>query len=157
MGGGNSHQRTINRSAKARIIDEVVGTVLKQMDRSAPPPPEKPALDVFRRLFATWRMVNGRNGVLLVTHGKTAAARRVLPMTPRVRDILERRWEAAAKPAEGWVWGAPTRSGHVESSSLKKQHANAFRVLAEEAVKKNGKPIRPFVLYSLPSKRRRAL
>jgi hypothetical protein len=33
MGGGNSHQRTINRSAKARIIDEVVGTVLKQMDR----------------------------------------------------------------------------------------------------------------------------
>ena len=34
----------------------------------------------------TW--VNGRNGTLLVTHGKTAAARRMLPMTPRVRAIL---------------------------------------------------------------------
>src|SRR5207253_11030348 len=38
----------------------------------------------------TW--VNGRNGTLLVTHGKTAAARRVLPMTPRVRAVLEARW-----------------------------------------------------------------
>jgi integrase len=54
-------------------------------------------------------------------------------------------WQAG----RGWVWVAPTRSGHVESSSLKKQHARAFRILAEEAVKKNGKPIRPFVLYSL--------
>jgi len=57
-----------------------------------------------------------------VTHGKTAAARRVLPMTPRVRATLESRWERAGKPAEGWVWPAPTRSGHMESSSLKKQH-----------------------------------
>jgi integrase len=105
--------------------------------------------ECFRLRWEAITWVNGRNGVLLVTHGKTAAARRVLPMTPRVRDILERRWEAADKPAEGWVWGAPTRSGHVESSSLKKQHASAFRALAEEAVKKNGKPIRPFVLYNL--------
>jgi integrase len=34
----------------------------------------------------TW--VNGRNGTLLVTRGNTAAARRVLPMTPRVRAVL---------------------------------------------------------------------
>jgi integrase len=105
--------------------------------------------ECFRLRWEAITWVNGRNGVLLVTHGKTAAARRVLPMTPRVRDILETRWEATGKPAEGWIWSAPTRSGHVESSSLKKQHARAFRILAEEAVKKNGKPIRPFVLYSL--------
>jgi integrase len=86
---------------------------------------------------------------LLVTHGKTAAARRVLPMTPRVRGILEMRWEAAGKPAEGWIWTAPTGSGHVESSSLKKRHARAFKTLAEEAAKNNEKPMRPFVLYSL--------
>ena len=91
----------------------------------------------------------GRMASLLVTHGKTAAARRVLPMTPRVRNILETRWEAAGKPAEGLDMGCPTRSGHVESSSLKKQHARAFRILAEEAAKNNEKPIRPFVLYSL--------
>jgi integrase len=45
---------------------------------------------------------NGRNGTLLVTRGKTAAARRVIPMTPRVRLLLEGRWEAAGRPSEGW-------------------------------------------------------
>jgi hypothetical protein len=54
----------------------------------------------------TWG--NGRNGTLLVTHGKTAAARRVLPMTVRVRSILETRWAGAGKPREGWIWPAPT-------------------------------------------------
>ena len=84
-----------------------------------------------------------------MTHGKTAAARRVLPMTPRVRATLESRWERAGKPAEGWVWPAPTRSGHVEPSSLRKQHAKTFKSLVEEAAKRNEKPVRPFVLYSL--------
>ena len=82
-----------------------------------------------------------------MTHGKTAAARRVLPMTPRVRNILEARWQAAGKPEEGWVWSARTRSGHVESSSLKKQHAKTFTTIAEQAAKNNVKPVRPFVLY----------
>jgi integrase len=105
--------------------------------------------ECFRLRWEAITWVNGRNGVLLVTHGKTTAARRVLPMTPRVRGILESRWEAAGKPAEGWIWTAPTRSGHVESSSLKKQHARAFKTLAEEAAKNNEKQVRPFVLYSL--------
>src|ERR1700716_679391 len=39
----------------------------------------------------TW--ANGRNGTLLVTHGQTAAARRLLPITPRVRIILESQWK----------------------------------------------------------------
>jgi len=94
----------------------------------------------------TW--LNGRNGALLVTHGKTAAARRDIPMTPRVRAVLESRWNAAGKPEEGFVWPAPTRSGHVEPSSLRKQHANAFRAIAEEAAKRSQRPVRPFVLYS---------
>jgi integrase len=85
----------------------------------------------------TW--VNGRHGTLLVTHGKTNAARRVLPMTPRVRQLLESRWEAAGKPCEGYVWPAPTKSGHLEPSTLKKQHTKAISLAK----------IRPFVLYSL--------
>jgi integrase len=44
---------------------------------------------------------------------------------------------------------APTRSGHIESSSLKKQHAKAFETLRREAAKNDEKAIRPFVLYSL--------
>jgi integrase len=86
--------------------------------------------------YVTWV---GRHGSLLVTHGKTAAARRVLPMTPRVRHILEKRWNAQGKPAEGYVWPAPSKSGHMEPSSLKKQHAKAVRL----------SKVRPFVLYSL--------
>lgn len=85
----------------------------------------------------TW--VNGRNGTLLVTHGKTASARRVLPMAPRVRKILENRWIRTGKPSEGWVWPAPTLSGHIESSSIKKQHTKALKLSG----------VRPFVLYSL--------
>ncbi len=105
--------------------------------------------ECFRLRWESITWVNGRYGTLLVTHGKTAAARRVLPMTPRVRAILEGRWERANKPAEGWVWVAPTRSGHVESSSLKKQHTKAFELVAIEGARNNLKPVRPFVLYSL--------
>jgi integrase len=105
--------------------------------------------ECFRLRWESITWVNGRYGTLLVTHGKTAAARRMLPMTPRVRAILESRWEVADKPTEGWVWPAPTRSGHIESSSLRKQHDKAFEIIALEAAKRSEKPVRPFVLYSL--------
>jgi integrase len=95
----------------------------------------------------TWHA--GQFGALLVTHGKTSAARRVIPMTPRVRGILEARWEAANRPDEGWVFTAKTRSGHIEPSSLRKQHAATFTTLATEAAKRSQKTVRPFVLYSL--------
>ena len=95
----------------------------------------------------TW--LNGRNGAMLVTHGKTAAARRLIPMTPRVRAVLESRWEAAGKPEEGFVWPAQTRSGHLEPSTIRKQHAKAFSMIANEAAKRKERPVRPFVLYSL--------
>jgi len=105
--------------------------------------------ECFRLQWESITWSNGRSGTLLVTHGKTAAARRVVPMTSRVRTILERRWETAGKPDEGWVWVAPTRSGHVESSSLKKQHARAFEIQRKEAAKNNEKAMRLFVLYDL--------
>ena len=85
--------------------------------------------EAYRMRWESVTWINGRHGTFLVTHGKTAAARRVLPMTPRVRAILESRWEAAGKPLDGWIWSAPTRSGHVESSSLRKQHQNALRIV----------------------------
>jgi hypothetical protein len=44
---------------------------------------------------------------------------------------------------------AATRSGHVEPSSLRKQHSKTFNTLAEEAAKRNGRTVRPFVLYAL--------
>ena len=95
--------------------------------------------ECYRLMWESITWCNGRNGTLLVTHGKTKAARRVIPMTPRVRTVLEQRWESAEKPLEGWVWPAPTHSGHVEPSSLKKQHRKALRIAG----------VRDFVLYSL--------
>jgi site-specific recombinase XerD len=78
-------------------------------------------------------------------------------MTQRVRFVLEERWKAAKKPEEGWVFLAPTKSEHVESSSLKKQHAGTFKRInakIEEENKKartdeeQQKPLKPWVLYS---------
>ena len=85
----------------------------------------------------TW--ANGRNGTLLVTQGKTASARRVVPMTPRVRATLQSRWERAGRPLEGWVWPAPSQSGHIDHCSLKKQHNKAVKLAK----------VSPFVLYNL--------
>ena len=59
----------------------------------------------------------GPQGVFQVTHGKTAAARRMIPMSLRVRSIIERRWEVAQRPAEGWVWAADTLSGHIDEET----------------------------------------
>jgi hypothetical protein len=60
-------------------------------------------------------------------------------MTPRARTILENRWSAAGRPPVGWIWPAPTKAGHVNHSSVKKQHAKALKLSG----------VRPFVLYSL--------
>src|SRR5215472_3845687 len=82
---------------------------------------------------------NGRNGTLLVTEGKTAAARRLLPLTPRLRAILESRWEATGRQVEGFVWPSATKSGHIDHSTVKKQHVRALKLSG----------VRSFVLYSL--------
>jgi integrase len=105
--------------------------------------------ECFRLRWEAIAWVNGRHGSMLVTHGKTAAARRMLPMTPRVRAILEWHWEHAGKPSEGWIWTAPTASGHAEPSTLKKLHKRTFETLAEQARMNNEKAVRPFVLYTL--------
>ena len=95
--------------------------------------------ECYRLRWETITWSNGRNGTLLVTHAKTKAARRVLPFTPRVRAILQARWESAKHPEEGWVWPATAKSGHVEPCSLKRRHRKALRL----------SKVRPFVLYSL--------
>jgi integrase len=110
--------------------------------------------ECYRLRWENISWTNGTNGTLLVTHGKTAAARRVLYLTPRVRFILETRWEFAGSPSDGWVWPAPTKSGHVNHASLKKQHARAFKTANADTIKRaalNGtKPVllTPWVLYA---------
>jgi integrase len=68
------------------------------------------------------------DSTLQVTHGKTDSARREVPMSPRVQEILRARWRVAGRPLEGWVWpNTETASGHVEPSTLKKIHAKVCK------------------------------
>jgi integrase len=71
------------------------------------------------------RMENVRDGKIEIPYGKTDNARRRIPMTPRVQAILDMRLSKAA--GSQWVFPAPTKSGHMESSTLKKQHAKAIQ------------------------------
>jgi len=89
-----------------------------------------------------WDNVNwdgGRNGTVLVAKGKTKAARRILPLSPRVRVVLENRWKLAGKPSEGWIWPAQTKDGHINHDSLKLQHRKVLKAAK----------LRPFVVYSI--------
>ncbi len=147
LSGERRRERVITPEEEARYLSaatDPLGSIATVLADTGIRPEE-----CFRLRWENVTWVNGRHGAILITSGKTAAARRVIPMTPRVRAVLESRWNVAEKAEEGWVWPAPTRSGHVEPSSVRKHHAKAFEIIAEEAAKRNEKPVRPFVLYSL--------
>jgi integrase len=95
--------------------------------------------ECFRLRWENLSFDNGRFGTMLVPHGKTPSARRLIPMSPRVREVLELRRDAIGEAEEGWVFPAKTKSGHVEPSTLRLQHRNALRLSG----------VRPFVLYTL--------
>jgi integrase len=94
--------------------------------------------ECFRLRWEGISWANGRHGTLTVTHGKSAAARRTLPMTPRVRAVLESLWIAAAKPDSGFVWPGETSTGYIHDETVRRAHLKTI-----EAAK-----IRHFVLYS---------
>ena len=105
--------------------------------------------ECFRLRWESITWTSGRHGTLFISHGRTPATRRMLPITKRVRDVLESHWETIGKPSEGWLWPSATKSGHIESSSLKKKHRKVFETIAVAAKEGRGKAIPPFVLYSL--------
>jgi integrase len=82
-----------------------------------------------------WAHVDMENNYLQVMSGKTDAARRQLPLTPNVRRVLEDRRNGD----HGFVFPAPTKSGHIDHSTVKKQHRSTLKASG----------VRPFVLYSL--------
>lgn len=77
-----------------------------------------------------------RNGNVENYEGKTPRARRSIPATPRVMEMLERRFESAA--AE-WIFPAATKTGHMEQSSIKKLHTAALK----------DSELKSFVIYSI--------
>ena len=79
---------------------------------------------------------NIRDEAVEVFVGKRKASRRRIPASQRVIAILEMRRAASASD---WIFPAETKSGHIETSTLKKQHATA--------VEESG--VAPFVFYDL--------
>jgi integrase len=96
------------------------------------------------------RPENVADGNLEIHFGKSENARRRIPMTPRVKAVVDMRLSKAN--GSGWVFPAQTRSGHIEPSSLKKQHLRAIgegtRILREET-KRDDAELDPFELYTL--------
>jgi len=69
---------------------------------------------------------NDGSGFIQITEGKSKAARRMLPMTPRVRALLFSRWESAGKPEDGYVFPSGAKLGHFNGDVSKDQHAKAL-------------------------------
>lgn len=76
-----------------------------------------------------------RDGAIEIHTGKGRGSRRRIPASKRVLEILEMRRASATSE---WVFPAPTKSGHIEGSTLKKQHAAALKASG----------VAPFVLYT---------
>jgi integrase len=95
-------------------------------------------------------LLNKDGGLVQVTDGKSRAARRMLPLVPAVFSLLKVRQKAQGSRAEGWVFPANTKSGHLEDGSAKNQHAAALKAVNAEVQKKNEPPrLRPFPPYCL--------
>jgi integrase len=96
-----------------------------------------------------WENINRQAEVLQIVQGKSAAARRVLPMMPIVRAALDARWREQGKPKEGWVFPSGSSSGHLARDSAKNQHGSALDEIAEKHTKGEGAELKPFPPYVL--------
>jgi integrase len=83
--------------------------------------------ECFRLRWEEISWANGHYGTLTVTYGKSAAARRILPMTPRVRVALENRWLADGKPETGYVWPGKTGTGYIHDETLRRAHVKTLQ------------------------------
>lgn len=80
---------------------------------------------------------NIRDGAIWIYRGKRKGSRRRIRMTERVKAILAMRLSQVEE--DGWLFPAATKSGHIEGSSLRKQHAKTLKASG----------VAPFELYTL--------
>jgi integrase len=84
-----------------------------------------------------------RDGQIEIQYGKTDNARRHIPVSHRVAAVLEMRKTGNDGP---WVFPAPTKSGHMEPSTVKKPHVKACKGSKK---KTDEWAVQPFPLYTL--------
>jgi integrase len=75
-----------------------------------------------------------RDGQVEIQYGKTDNARRRIPVSPRVAAVLEMR---KGSNDSLWVFPAPTKSRHVETSTVKKPHVKACKGGKKKVRQKN--------------------
>jgi integrase len=66
-------------------------------------------------------------GWIRVLDGKSKAARRAIPMVPKVFEIIQEMHRNQGKPSEGWVFPTNSESGHAERDSLTRSHQDALK------------------------------
>jgi integrase len=71
-------------------------------------------------------------GLIQVLEGKSRAARRMLPMTPRVYELLWSRYESSGRPSQGWIFPSGSKCGHYNGTTAKD---NPKKALADSGVK----------------------
>jgi len=98
--------------------------------------------ECFRLRWENVRFIDARRAVLIVPGTKSQAAARPVPMTPRLRGIMDARWNASGKPTSGWVFPAKrANAGRIVPNTIYEPHLNA--------VKNSGINQKEFVLYAL--------
>jgi integrase len=98
--------------------------------------------EVFRLRWEHVKFIDSKRALLEVPGTKSVAAARSVPMTLRLRDILESRWKEFGKPLAGWVFPAKkATAGHIVPNTIYQPHL--------DAVTNSGIKNREFVLYSL--------
>ncbi len=98
--------------------------------------------ECFRLQWENVRWIDDKRAVLIVPGTKTEAASRIVPMTPRLRDILRSRWEKVGKQTSGWIFPAKKAAvGHIVPNTIYQPHL--------DAVTNSGICEKQFVLYAL--------
>jgi integrase len=103
-------------------------------------------------LSLRWERIhlNGSSGLLQVAEGKSRAARRILPMVPKVHDALKKRWDSADNPLNGWLFPSDGISGHLGRDTAKTFHSRALNLIQETAKNEGHEtPVKNFPPYTL--------
>lgn len=73
-----------------------------------------------------------RYGYIHIAKGKSKNAKRNLPLTAGVKAVLEMRWEAAGRPAMGWVFANDTGKNPIHYDAIDSLHDRVMRRLPVE-------------------------
>jgi hypothetical protein len=135
-----SYDLNLQRLPSQRVLQLPNASVFLVFRRRGASPPPAP-----RWLLEELRPSNGSTGsqpprtgggLIRVAEGKSKAARRILPMTPRVFETLRNRFEVQGRPSDGWIFPNSSFKGHLNHNTTKDQHAKALAAL-EKAHKEN--------------------